>query len=302
MAIAAGVDMRALPRAVEGTDLCAQVSVSAARVTGLRAGTPIVGGGGDQAAGAVGMGIVQEGMVSLSLGTSGVVFATSERYRADPNGRLHAFCHALPGKWHLMGVMLSAAGSLRWWRDALSLGSRDAPTFERLTALAAEAPAGSEGLIFLPYLTGERTPHNDPEARGAFVGLTVRHTAAHLTRAVLEGVAYGLRDSLELVRALGLPVASVRAAGGGIKSALWRQIVADVLQSSLITVNSTEGAAYGAAILAAVGIGHWRDVPEACVATIQETGVFPTRGPRPEYAAGYARYRALYPALAALNG
>lgn len=299
MASAAGVDMSLLPSAVEGTAVCAQVSVEAARLTGLRAGTPIVGGGGDQAAGAVGMGIVQDGAVSLTLGTSGVVFASSDQYRADPNGRLHAFCHAVPGKWHLMGVMLSAAGSLRWWRDTLSLSAAERPTYDRLTALAAEAPAGCEGLVFLPYLTGERTPHNDPEARAAFAGLTIRHTAAHLTRAVLEGVAYGLRDSLELVRALGLPVASVRAAGGGIKSALWRQILSDVLQASLITVNSTEGAAFGAAILAAVGIGHWRDAQEACAATIRETGVFPPGGPTPEYAAGYARYRALYPALRA---
>jgi len=301
MAIAAGVDTSALPRAVEGTDLCAQVSVSAARATGLRAGTPIVGGGGDQAAGAVGMGIVREGAVSLSLGTSGVLFASSDQFRADPNGRLHAFCHALPGKWHLMGVMLSAAGSLRWWRDVLCSAHGQQPTFDQLTALASEAPAGCDGLVFLPYLTGERTPHNDPEARAAFVGLTVRHTAAHLTRAVLEGVAYGLRDSIELVRALGHPATAMRATGGGIKSPLWRQIVADVLQGSLITVNSTEGAAFGAAILAAVGIGQWRDVPEACAAIVHETGAVLPGRPATEYAAGYARFRALYPALAALN-
>ena len=201
----------------------------------------------------------------------------------------------------LMGVMLSAAGSLRWWRDALSLSPGQQPTFDQLSTLASEAAPGCEGLIFLPYLTGERTPHNDPEARGAFVGLTVRHTAAHLTRAVLEGVAYGLRDSLELMRALGLSVKAVRATGGGVKSALWRQILADVFQASLITVNSTEGAAYGAAILAAVGAGHWRDVPEACAAIVRETGVTAAGKPAPEYAAGYARYRALYPALAALN-
>ena len=302
MALATGVDMRALPRAVEGTEICAQVSVTAAHATGLRAGTPIVGGGGDQAAGAVGMGIVQDGAVSLSLGTSGVIFASSDRYRADPNGRLHAFCHAVPGRWHLMGVMLSAAGSLRWWRDALRVSPEQQPPFDQLTALASEAPAGCDGLVFLPYLTGERTPHNDPEARGAFIGLTVRHTIAHLTRAVLEGVAYGLRDSLELVRALGLPTAAVRATGGGVKSALWRQILADVLQASLITVNSTEGAAFGAAILAAVGIGQWRDVPEACAAIVHETGAVVPGRPAPEYAAGYARYRALYPALAALDG
>ena len=302
MALAAGVSLSALPRVVEGSDVCAQVSADAARLTGLRAGTPIVGGGGDQAAGAVGMGIVQDGAVSLSLGTSGVIFASSDRYRADPDGRLHAFCHAVPGKWHLMGVMLSAAGSLRWWRDALSLGSRDTPTFDQLTASAAEAPAGCEGLVFLPYLTGERTPHNDPDARGAFVGLTVRHTTAHLTRAVLEGVAYGLRDSLELVRALGLPAAAVRATGGGIKSGLWRQILADVFQATLITVNSAEGAAFGAAILAGVGARRWISVPEACGAIVRETSRVDPGDPAAAYAAGYARYRALYPALSALSG
>ena len=302
MAAAAGVDMSVLPRAVEGTALCAQVSVAAAQRTGLRAGTPIVGGGGDQAAGAVGVGIVHDGALSLSLGTSGVVFASSDRYRADPNGRLHAFCHAVPGKWHLMGVMLSAAGSLRWWRDTLSLSPEQHPTFDQLTALASKAPAGCDGLVFLPYLTGERTPHNDPEARGAFVGLTVRHNAAHLTRAVLEGVAYGLRDSFELVRALGLPATRVRATGGGIKSALWRQIVADVLQASLITVNSTEGAAFGAAILAAVGMGRWTSVPEACGAIIRETSRLSPSDAIAAYGAGYARYRALYPALVWLSG
>ena len=165
-----------------------------------------------------------------------------------------------------MGVMLSAAGSLRWWRDVLCSAHGQQPTFDQLTALASEAPAGCDGLVFLPYLTGERTPHNDPEARGAFVGLTVRHTAAHLTRAVLESVAYGLRDSIELVRALGHPATAMRATGGGIKSPLWRQIVADVLQGSLITVHSAEGASFGAAILAAVCIGQRRDVPAACAA------------------------------------
>ena len=201
-----------LPEVTESPVVSARVSAAAAAATGLVAGTPVVGGGGDQAAQAVGTGIVQEGIVSVTLGTSGVVFAQSDAYRVEPAGRLHAFCHAVPGKWHLMGVMLSAAGSFRWFRDALGQHERHLAeqtgrdVYEILTAEAAQAPAGCEGLLFLPYLTGERTPHPDPNARGVFVGLTVRHGKAHLARAVLEGVSYGLRDSLELMRALGLPI------------------------------------------------------------------------------------------------
>ena len=242
---ALGIPPGWLPPTHEGPAVTGTLSAEVAQATGLAAGTPVVAGGGDQAAGAVGVGAVREGVVSLVLGTSGVVFATSNEPFVEPEGRLHAFCHAVPGRWHLMGVMLSAAGSLRWFRDTLAPGV----SFDDLLAPAADLPPGSDGLLFLPYLTGERTPHPDPLARGAFVGLTVRHTRAHLTRAVLEGVAFGLRDGFELMREAGLPVPDeVRVSGGGARSPLWRQILADVLDADLVTVNTTEGAAFGAAL------------------------------------------------------
>jgi len=271
------------------------VSAEAAQATGLKAGTPVVGGGGDQAAGAVGVGAVQPGIVSLAMGTSGVVFASTSEPFIEPEGRLHAFCHSVPGRWHLMGVMLSAAGSLRWYRDTLAPGV----DYDTLLAPANDIPPGSEGLLFLPYLTGERTPHPDPLARGAFVGLTVRHTQAHLTRAVLEGVAFGLRDSFELMKSAGLAqISQVRVSGGGAKSALWRQILADVFNAELVTVNTTEGAAYGAALLAGVGAGVWPDVDAACAAGIKVTGsTKPQADVSAKYEALYAQYRQLYPAL-----
>jgi xylulokinase len=253
-------------------------------------------GGGDQAAGAVGMGAVVPGVVSLTLGTSGVVFATTPSALIQPEGRLHAFCHAVPGRWHFMGVMLSAAGSLQWHRDTL------APqlSFDALVEEAAATPTGSEGLLFLPYLTGERTPWPDPLARGAWVGLTVRHNRGHLTRAVLEGVAFGLRDSFRLIQEAGLgDIAQVRASGGGVRSALWRQILADVLNVELVTVNTTEGGAYGAALLAGVGAGAWPDTDTACAETIHVTGsTTPSAENAALYEKAYARYRGLYPALA----
>ncbi len=237
---------------------------------------------------------MEPGVSSLSLGTSGVVFATTERPTVEPNGRLHAFCHAVPDRWHLMGVMLSAAGSLRWYRDAIAPGTG----FGELVDEAAAVPAGSDGLLFLPYLSGERTPHPDPRARGAFVGLTVHHTRAHLTRAVLEGVAFGLRDSLELMRSIGLPPASeVRATGGGVQSGLWRQILADVLGARIATTATAEGAAQGAATLAAVGAGWYPTVEEACRALVRVDEVTPTTDDAEAYAAPYARYGELYPAL-----
>jgi len=261
---------------------------------GLKAGTPVVGGGGDQAAQAVGVGAVEPGIVALTLGTSGVVFASTGEPFIEPEGRLHAFCHAVPGRWHLMGVMLSAAGSLRWYRDTLAPGV----DFDALLAPAAAVSPGSEGLLFLPYLTGERTPHPDPLARGAFVGLTVRHTQAHLTRAVLEGVAFGLRDSFELIKSVGLTeIRQVRVSGGGARSALWRQILADVLNVELVTVNTTEGAAYGAALLAATGAGVYPDVDTACAATIRLTGRTVPGPASVAYGEVYPLYRDLYPAL-----
>jgi len=293
-----------LPEVTESPVVSAHVSARAAQETGLLEGTPVAGGGGDQAAQAVGTGIVAEGVVSATLGTSGVVFAASDTYRVEPKGRLHAFCHAVPGMWHLMGVMLSAAGSFRWYRDTLGdLERAQAETSERdpydlLTEAAAQAPPGCEGLLFLPYLTGERTPYPDPNARGVFFGLTLRHRKAHLTRAVLEGVSYGLRDSLELMRGLGLSIEQVRASGGGARSPLWRQILADVFDTEIVTVNVTEGAAYGAALLAGVGAGVYHSVEEACEATVQVTGRTEPGPAVPIYADYYPRYRALYPALA----
>ncbi|MDD3824433.1 MAG: xylulokinase [Anaerolineae bacterium] len=291
---ALGIDPAWLPPTYEGPAVTGHVTREAAEATGLRAGTPVVGGGGDQAAGAVGTGAVVEGVVSLSLGTSGVVFAAVDRPMVEPQGRLHAFCHALPDRWHLMGVMLSAAGSLRWYRDTVAPGAG----FDALLAPDADVAPGSEGLLFLPYLTGERTPHPDPLARGAFVGLTVRHTLPHMTRALLEGVAFGLRDSFELMRATGLAgISQVRITGGGARSPLWCQILADVLGVELATVNTTEGAAYGAALLAATGAGAFATVEEACAATIQVTGST-TPGPAcAAYDELYPLYRDLYPAL-----
>jgi len=293
-----------LPEVTESPVVSARVSASAAVETGLLEGTPVVGGGGDQAAQAVGTGIVAEGVVSATLGTSGVVFAASDTYRVEPQGRLHAFCHAVPGMWHLMGVMLSAAGSFRWYRDTLGdleciqaeESGRD--PYDLLTAAAAEVSPGCEGLIFLPYLSGERTPYPDPNARGVFFGLTLRHGKPHLTRAVLEGVSYGLRDSLELMRALGLSIQQVRASGGGARSPLWRQILADVFNAEIVTVDVTEGAAYGAALLAGVGAGVYPDVAAACAAAVRVTGSTDPGPAVPIYADYYPRYRALYPALA----
>jgi xylulokinase len=289
-----GIKPEWLPPTHEGTEITSRLSIEAAQATGLPAGIPVFGGGGDQSAAAVGTGAVVDGIVSLSLGTSGVIFASSDRPIIEPEGRLHAFCHAVPGKWHLMGVMLSAAGSLRWQRDTFQPGI----PFDELLAPAAQVPPGSEGLLFLPYLTGERTPHPDPLARGAFVGLTVRHSLPHLTRAVLEGVAFGLRDSFELMKNAGLAqVQQVRLTGGGAKSPLWRQILADVLGVELVTVSSVEGAAYGAALLAATGDGAFPDVPSACSAAIQVTGSTHPGADGATYHDLYQLYRNLYPAL-----
>lgn len=291
---ALGIDRAWLPQTFEGTAVTGTLTPAAAKVTGLPAGIPVVGGGGDQAANAVGTGAVVDGVVALSLGTSGVVFVSSNKPVVEPDGRLHAFCHAAPGKWHLMGVMLSAAGSLRWFRDTVAPGTE----FSDLVDAAGKVPAGCDGLFFLPYLTGERTPHPDPLARGAFVGLTVRHTKNHLTRTVLEGVAYGLRDSFELMKAAGITrINQVRISGGGAKSALWRQILADVFQAELVTVNTAEGAAYGAALLAAVGTGAFNSVEEACQATINITGVTSPGDQSAIYQELYPLYRELYPTL-----
>lgn len=283
-----------LPPTHEGTDITGVISDAAAEETGLLAGIPVVAGAGDQAAAAVGTGAVEEGIISLSLGTSGVVFATFERPVIEPEGRLHAFCHAVPGKWHMMGVMLSAAGSLRWHRDTFSPGA----SYESLLQPAQNVPPGSDGLLFLPYLMGERTPHPDPLARGAFIGLTIRHALPHMTRSVLEGVSFGLRDIFELMKVSGLTsYTQVRITGGGARSSLWQQILADVLGSELVTVDTQEGAAYGAALLAATGAGAFGDVPSACRTAIKITGNTQPGANAAAYNALYSIYRQLYPAL-----
>ena len=284
-----------MPRTYEGPEFTGSVNEEAASLTGLRAGTPVAAGGGDQAAQAVGVGAVEPGIVGLTVGTSGVVFATTPSALIEPEGRLHAFCHAVPGLWHFMGVMLSAAGSLQWYRDTLAPGV----SFDDLLKEAEAVPAGCEGLQFLPYLSGERTPHPDPLARGAFIGLTVRHGRAHMTRAVLEGVAFGLKDSFTLIQNAGLgSITQVRASGGGTKGALWRQIMASVLEAELVTVNTSEGAAYGAALLAGVGADAWTDVPSACRAAIQITGSTQPEPAQVEaYRQAYPLYQELYPAL-----
>lgn len=283
-----------LPPTFEGPQVTGAISAEAASATGLAEGTPVVGGGGDQAAQAVGVGAVKPGVIALTLGTSGVVFAATESPLVEPEGRLHAFCHAVPERWHFMGVMLSAAGSLQWYRDTLA----PEVDFDNLVSEAADISPGSEGLLFLPYLTGERTPYPDPLARGAWVGLTVRHSRAHLTRAVLEGVAFGVKDSFTLIQNAGLgAIEQVRISGGGAKSPLWCQIIADVLGVELVTVNTAEGAAYGAALLASVGANAFESVDAACDAAIQITGRTSPTTDTEQYQQIYPRYRALYPAL-----
>lgn len=284
-----------MPQAFEGPEITGEITTSAAAETGLKAGTPVMAGGGDQAAGAVGVGAVTPGIISLVLGTSGVVFATTPGPFIEPQGRLHAFCHSVPGAWHFMGVMLSAAGSLQWYRDVLA----PCMPYDDLIAPAQEIVPGCEGLFFLPYLAGERTPYPDPLARGSFVGLTLRHGKEHMTRAVLEGVAFGLRDSMELIKKSGLSeIQQVRVSGGGARSPLWRQILTDVMNTELVTVNTTEGAAFGAALLAGVGAGFWSNVEEACQAVIHtEQSTQPDPAAVKTYEESYPLFQGLYQAL-----
>lgn len=293
MAQALDIPLDWLPPTFEGTEITGEISAEAAALTGLKAGTPVVGGGGDQAAQATGVGAVEQGVIALTVGTSGVVFAPLDEPSIQPEGRLHAFCHAAPGKWHFMGVMLSAAGSFQWFKDTLAPSA----SFDELVAEAAQVGVGSEGLYFAPYLTGERTPYPDPLARGAWVGLTVRHKRGHIVRSVLEGVAYGLKDSFTLIQeAGGIQINEVRVSGGAANSAVWRQIMADVLGAELHSVNTTEGAAFGAALCAAVGVGLYDDIVSACRDAIQITD---TTAPNAENA---ARYTDLYPTYQGLYG
>jgi xylulokinase len=284
-----------LPTVYEGPEETGRLRADVSSELGLPAGTPIAAGGGDNAAAAVGCGIVEVGLASSSIGTSGVLFAYTPQFMPDPSGRLHAFCHAVPDAYHLMGVTLSAGGSLRWWRHVLG----DRHSYDALIELAASAPLGSEGLLFLPYLTGERAPHSDPSARGAFFGLTTRHDVAHLTRAVLEGVVYSLDDCLEIMNGLGIGVTQVRAIGGGARSALWRQIQADVYGVPVHRTRVEEGPAYGAALLAGVAVGQFRSVQEACSVIQLRPEVAEPEPSRTELYRRYRdAYRALYPATA----
>ncbi|RMD97270.1 MAG: xylulokinase, partial [Calditrichaeota bacterium] len=289
-----------LPRCYESSEITGELLPSVAQSMGLPAGLPVVGGGGDQAAGAVGNGIVAPGMISAVIGTSGVIFAFSEKPEYDPEGRLHTFCHAVPGAWHLMGVTLAAGGSLRWLRDELfplseATNRAKDDRYAVMTQMASEVPPGCEGLFFLPYLSGERTPHADADARGVFVGLSLRHTRAHLIRAVMEGVTYSLCDCLELMQARGVKIEQIRASGGGARSQLWRQMLADAFDAPVLTINMDEGPAFGAALLAAVGTGFFTSVEEACRSTIHLTSqLLPNAQHHEVYREGHRIYQSIY--------
>lgn len=288
-----------LPKVYESPDVTGRISKAGAAATGLREGTPVVGGAGDQAAGAVGMGIVHPGTVSATIGTSGVVFAATANPALDPRGRVHTFCHAVPGRWHIMGVTQGAGLSLRWFRDAFGAGADDGrEAYERLTEEAARVAAGADSLLWTPYLMGERTPHLDPHARGALVGLTATHGRGHIIRAILEGVAFSLRDSFEIFKEMQVPVDRVRLGGGGARSPLWRQIQADIYNQAVEIVEAEEGAAYGAALLAGVGCGVWGSVDAACDAVVR---VKERVEPHPETVQvmnhQYKAFRKIYPAL-----
>jgi len=294
LADALGIDRSVLPRCYESSEITGAVSKETSALTGLAEGTPVVGGGGDQAASAVGNGIVETGVVSCTLGTSGVVFAHMDQVAYDPQGRVHTFCHAVRGKWHVMGVTQGAGFSLQWFRNQLAPGAN----YDALMTEAATAEPGSQGLYWLPYLMGERTPHLDPTARGGWIGLTASHSRAHLIRALIEGVSYSQKDCLDIVESLGVKVASVRASGGGAKSPFWRQVLADVFAKPVVTLASQEGSALGAALIAMAGTGEYASVPEVCAAVIREKDrVEPSE--TEVYAAGHRVYQALYPAISA---
>jgi xylulokinase len=298
----AELDGSILPRVFESPEITGTVSPAAAEATGLAAGTPVVGGAGDQAGGAVGIGIVQPGAVSATIGTSGVVFAATNSPALDPKGRVHTFCHAIPGRWHVMGVTQGAGLSMRWFRDQFGAGSGDGDPYDRMTAEAASVEPGANGLLWAPYLMGERTPHLDPNARAALVGLTASHTRAHIVRAIMEGVAFSLRDSFEIFNEMGVPAETIRLGGGGARSALWRQIQADIYGHKVSTVEAEEGAAYGVAILAGVGTGTWATVDAACAAVVKTRDeVEPNEASKALMARQYKAYQAMYPALRAIT-
>lgn len=290
------IEEEVLPKVFESWEVTGKLTVDAAKDTGLSENTVVVGGAGDQAAGAVGCGVVKSGILSAAIGTSGVIFASSDNYEVDKENRLHSFCHS-NGKWHQMGVMLSAASCLKWWVEDINKNTEEM-AFEKLLEEASLSPAGSRGVIFLPYLMGERTPYSDPNAKGVFFGLNITNKREDMTRAVLEGVCFGLRDSLEILKDLKVPVEAVRVSGGGSKSLLWRQILADVLGVKVQVINSKEGPAYGAAILAAVGCGKYKNVDEACEKLIKvNESAEPIAVNVEKYNGYYEIYNSLYKAL-----
>ncbi len=299
---ASGLESFILPRVFESPEICARVSATAAADTGLPEGTPIVAGAGDQAAGAIGMGITRPGAVSVTIGTSGVVFAATDRPALDPKGRLHTFCHAIPDRWHVMGVTQAAGLSLRWLREQLGLTAQGDEGYASMTREAAAVEPGADGVLWAPYLMGERTPHLDPNIRAALIGLAAAHGRGHLVRAVLEGVAFSLRDSFTIFEELGVPVRRVRLGGGGARSSLWREIQANVYGHPVETVEADEGAAYGAALLAGVGMGVWPSVDQACdrlvrstVSASPKTDVVKVMNER------YESYRRVYAALRSIE-
>ncbi len=298
VAEAAGISESWLPRVFESPEICARISDAGAAATGLAVGTPVAAGAGDQGAGAVGMGILQPGSVSATIGTSGVVFAATAKPTKDPRGRLHTFCHAVPGLWHVMGVTQSAGLSLGWLRDTFFSGQN----YEVLNEAAAKVPAGSEGLAWAPYLLGERTPHLDPEVRAAFTGIGMQHTAAHFTRAVLEGVAYSLQDTFTLFAELSIPVSGIRLGGGGARGTLWRRIQAGIYGHTVEVLTAEEGGAFGCALMAGVGAGHWANLDEACGQAIEVAQrIEPDAADAAAYRSGYEKWRKVYPALRTLR-
>jgi xylulokinase len=300
MLAATKLDKGLLPVVYESTEVTGQVSAEGAAATGLLEGTPVVAGAGDQAAGAVGMGIVRPGMVSATIGTSGVVFAATAQPSLDPRGRVHTFCHAIPGRWHVMGVTQAAGLSLRWFRDRFGAGGAEdgRDPYEKLSEEAANTPPGADGALWAPYLMGERTPHLDPYARAALVGLTASHTRGHIIRAILEGVAFSLRDTLTIFEEMSVPVETIRLGGGGARSPLWRQIQADVYGRTVEIVEAEEGGAYGAALLAGVGGGVWSSVDAACEEVVRVASSINANADSVALMnSQYTMFRALYPAL-----
>jgi xylulokinase len=291
-----GIPREWLPRCVESDDKVGEVTADAAVATGLSIGTAVVGGAGDQPAQSLGCGIVKPGLCSVTVGTSGVVFAQTDHHIRHPEGLLHAFCHSVRDQWYVMGVMLSAGGSFQWLKDTLS--AHGEISFDQLTGLAGDVSPGSDGLVFLPYLSGERMPYDDPLARGGWIGLTQRHTLPHMVRAVMEGITFGLYDLLQIIRDLGMEIQTIYASGGATESELWRQMLADIFAAEIVTTNATQGAAFGAAMLAGIGTGVFKDATEAAEATIVVTGsTTPNQRDHAVYRSPFELYRSLYPQL-----